>query len=326
MTYSTPCAAVSLTTKVRFDQMTTFNVLPIVSWATVNFDWEQHMYGDGEPEMDCSKYGLAVCSKHWQTKGILNNDFQTRFGLDNDPAMVLAQTAGLQTGTIPYLVHEGVGSFNSTCYQRPDLTSKNASNPSPYCNLWIVKSYWASVIVHEVRPSPVGCDPNSYGPHNLSACWIPGSPDGKFKGTPGAFNVPGILWDHGYSDPSCDVYRYYEPGMPAEITGTSSVYPLLVRCPTSQHSSSAGSWPGRRLQTGPDWPQRGAGRVLAIFSSFTPVAKGGDNVKVQLDSSALGLRSGANATDAITQEAISLSGGVLSFWLNAHDFRMITIE
>ena len=108
MTYSTPCTAVSLTTKVRFDQMTTFNVLPIVSWATVNFDCEQHMYGDGEPEMDCSKYGLAVCSKHWQTKGILNNDFQTRFGLDNDPAMVLAQTAGLQTGTIPYLVHEGV--------------------------------------------------------------------------------------------------------------------------------------------------------------------------------------------------------------------------
>ena len=69
----------------------------------------------------------------------------------------------------------------------------------------------------------------------------------------------------------------------------------------------------------------GAGRVLAIFSSFTPVAKGGDNVKVQLDSSALGLRSGANATDAITQEVIPLSGGVLSFWLNAHDFRMITI-
>ena len=57
---------VSLITKVRFDQMTTFNVLPIVSWATVNFDWEQHMYGDGEPEMDCSKYGLEVCSKHWQ--------------------------------------------------------------------------------------------------------------------------------------------------------------------------------------------------------------------------------------------------------------------
>ena len=288
--------------------MTTFNVLPIVSWATVNFDWEQHMYGDGEPEMDCTKYGLEVCAKHWQGRSILNNDFQTRFGLDNDPSMVLAQTAGLQTGTIPYLVHEGVGSFNNTCYQRPDLNSKNISNPSPYCNLWITKSYWASVIVHEVRPSPVGCAPDN-GPHNLSDCWIPPSPDGKFKGTPGAFNIPTILWENGYSDPRCDVYRYWEPGLPVSIAGTSSVFPLLVRCPT-----------------GRDWPTRGRGRVLAIFSSFTPVVNGGENVKAQLDMKALGLRHGASAKDAITQEAVLLSGDVLSFWLNAHDFRMIVVE
>ena len=33
--------------------MTTFNVLPIVSWATVNMDWEQHIFGDGTEFADC---------------------------------------------------------------------------------------------------------------------------------------------------------------------------------------------------------------------------------------------------------------------------------
>ena len=72
--------------------MTTFNVLPIVSWATVNMDWEQHIFGDGTEFADCKKYGLDECTPHRFGRAILNNDFQTRFGLDGDPAMVLAQS------------------------------------------------------------------------------------------------------------------------------------------------------------------------------------------------------------------------------------------
>ena len=45
--------------------MTSVNVVPVVGWATVNYDWEWHMAGDGQPEMDCSKYGLDVCLPHW---------------------------------------------------------------------------------------------------------------------------------------------------------------------------------------------------------------------------------------------------------------------
>ena len=141
-------------------------------------------------------------------------------------------------------------------------------------------------------------------------CWIPGSPDGRFKPTPGAFNVPEILFAHGYADPSCDVYRYWEMGLPISISGAPYVYPLLVRCPISS-----------------GWPQRGPGRVLAIFSSFTPVASAGDHVIVQLNQTALGLRRGARATDAITRENVNISAdGTLSFWLNAHDFRLIAVK
>ena len=47
----------------------------------------------------------------------------------------------------------------------------------------------------------------------------------------------------------------------------------------------------------------------------------------QLNRTALGIRRGANATDAITREAIPISsGGALDFWLNSHDFRMIEVE
>ena len=237
--------------------------------------------------------------------------------------MVLAQTAGLQTGTIPYIVPDGQPqSFNNTCNQRPDLSSSNTTHdPRSLCNLWIVKTHFAVTLVHEVRPmGGTGCQPSDDrgGPrsttaeYNLTAerCWIPGSPDGKFKATPGAYNVPEILFRHGYADPHCDVYRYWERPLPVSMPNNPDVYPLLVRCPT-----------------GPDWPQRGQGRVLAIFSSFTPIASGGDHVKAQLDRAALGVRRQANATDAITLEPVGMSdGGELSFQLNSHDFRMIIIE
>ena len=160
--------------------------------------------------------------------------------------------------------------------------------------------------MHEVRPGSGGCSPDD-GPNNLTGCWIPGSPDGKFKATPGPFDVPAKLWHFGYADPRCDVYRYWEQEMPVTTSGAPFVFPLLIRCPT-----------------GPDWPRRGPGRVLAIFSSF---AKQGGQVTAQLNRTALGIRRGANATDAITREAITISsGGALDFWLNSHDFRMVEVE
>jgi hypothetical protein len=35
-------------------------VLPIIGWATINYDWEERMAGDGAPEMDCSKCLLLL--------------------------------------------------------------------------------------------------------------------------------------------------------------------------------------------------------------------------------------------------------------------------
>ena len=59
--------------------MTTVNVVPIVGWATVNYDWEFRMAGDGAPQMDCSKFGLDVCLPHWTAGNFIRNqDFQVR--------------------------------------------------------------------------------------------------------------------------------------------------------------------------------------------------------------------------------------------------------
>ena len=102
--------------------------------------------------MDCSKYGLDVCLPHWTAgNSICNNDFQVRFGIDNgDTGVILAQTAGLQTGTVPYAVGEATGPFNGSCTQRPDLAPSS-------CALWIGKTDWATCLVHKVRPGGFGC-------------------------------------------------------------------------------------------------------------------------------------------------------------------------
>ena len=72
------------------------------------------------------------------------------------------------------------------------------------CNLWISKTHWAQTIVHEIRPGNYMCDsgPNA----NLSLNMIPGD-GGKFKPTPGPFNVTNVMMDFGYMDEDCDVYR-----------------------------------------------------------------------------------------------------------------------
>ena len=139
---------------------------------------------------------------------------------------------------------------------------------------------------------------------------IPGSPDNKFKPTPGPFNVVPIMIEHGYDDPRCDVYRYWEPPVPVNISGSAtSVYPLVVRCPVNLDAL--------------EFPNRGPGRVLAIFSSFGKV---GGQVQAQMNQTELGIQTGAKATDAISREPIQITtDGLLSVWLNSHDFRIVSI-
>lgn len=188
-----------------------------------------------------------------------------------------------------------------------------------FCQNWIIKTHFAVTIVHEVRPGGNGCQPNSdihspkqHDEYNLTyeQCMIPGSPDNKFKPTPGPFNVVPIMIEHGYDDPRCDVYRYWEPPVPVNISGTAtSVYPLVVRCPVNLDAL--------------EFPNRGPGRVLAIFSSFGKV---GGQVQAQMNQTELGIQTGAKATDAISREPIQITAdGLLSFWLNSHDFRMVSI-
>ena len=208
--------------------------------------------------------------------------------------MILAQTAGLQTGTVPYAVGEGIGSFNGSCFQRPDLDPHN-------CELWIEKTHWATCLPHEVRPGGFGC-----GGNNLTKCTIPGSPDGEYQQTPAAFNVSHIMFAYGYADPTCDVYRFWEMPFPVHMNHKASnakgVKPLLVRC------------------------KQGGGktRVLAIFASF---GKGGQ-VEAQLNLTELELHKGASASDPQDPRRNVTFGtdGELSFWLNRHDFRMVVVE
>ena len=208
--------------------------------------------------------------------------------------MILAQTAGLQTGTVPYAVTEGIGAFNGSCFQRPDLDPRS-------CGLWIEKTHWATCLPHEVRPGGFGC-----GGNNLSKCTIPGSPDGMYKQTPAAFNVSHIMFAYGYADPRCDVYRFWERPFPVQMkrkaTNAHGVKPLIVRCKG----------------------QGEAARVLAIFASFGQ----GGQLDAKLNQTELGLRMDANAFDPQdpSRKVTIGAGGELSFWLNRHDFRMVVVE
>ena len=166
--------------------MTSVNLLPVMGWASVNFDWEE--LEDG---------------------AIRNSDFQTRFQLGcdatgehcTDTNMVLAQSAGLQSGTIPFVVGEGCTPIGK-CVSRSDLSAID-------CGRWIRKTHYAMALVHEVRPSCYQCGPQGgcwgadtpSGCQNLSSCTIPGSPDGAHKPTPAVFNVTSTMIGYGYSDP-----------------------------------------------------------------------------------------------------------------------------
>ena len=45
-----------------------------LGWATVNYDWEFHMMGDGAEQMDCTHFGLDICLPHWSTGSIKVRD------------------------------------------------------------------------------------------------------------------------------------------------------------------------------------------------------------------------------------------------------------
>ena len=108
--------------------MTSVNIVPVVGWASVNYDWEDHLSGDGSKYADCSKYPRSVCIPHWMNGNqIWSMDYQDRFGLNGDTAMILAQSVGLQTGTVPYAVGESINCWNNTCDSRPDLVVDNVT-------------------------------------------------------------------------------------------------------------------------------------------------------------------------------------------------------
>ena len=81
---------------VLWPHMSTFNVLPIIGWATINYDWEERMAGDGAPEMDCSKCLLLLA---------LGCMHPTRSSLTRLKSAVAAQastgwTSAFHTGTM----------------------------------------------------------------------------------------------------------------------------------------------------------------------------------------------------------------------------------
>lgn len=301
---------------VLWPHMTTFNVLPIIGWATINYDWEWHMAGDGADEMNCKKYGLNECLPHWSNgNSIMNNDYQARFsvgcaapgrvrdGTDcTDTNVILAQTSGLQTGTIPYAVSEGTSSFNGTCSQRPDLGKAD-------CDHWIAKTHLALALPHEVRPARLD---NCQIDQNRSACMIPGSPDNYFQPTPAPAKVTQLLRQFGYDDPGCDIFRFWESDIETALQWTGPLLrPLLVNCRGAANASTS--------------PHSIAVRdaALILFASFGPSG----TVNFRLNHTTLGLRPGAVAADAVTNETfVASSGGNFSFWLNQHDYRFVIVK
>jgi hypothetical protein len=63
--------------------------------------------------------------------------------------------------------------------------------------------------------------------------------------------------------------------------------------------------------------------ALILFASFGPSG----TVNFRLNHTTLGLRPGAVAADAVTNETfVASSGGNFSFWLNQHDYRFVIVK
>jgi hypothetical protein len=195
--------------------MTNCNLIPILSWASVNLDWEWHML-DGLEEDDCQTRNGFGCDNKGQHC--------------NDTSLILAQTTGMQAGTVGIAIGSGYTGSDG-CRSRPDLRGKD-------CAAWLIRTVFATAIPHEVRPSGWAWQPK-----------IPASPDGEFVETKTSDNVTEIFDGFGYADPRCDVYRFWEADFPIATSGAVTL-PLVIRCPASGGGLSA--------------------RVLVFFGSFGP--------------------------------------------------------
>ena len=182
-----------------------------------------------------------------------------------------------------------------TCIQRPDLGKKD-------CDRWIAKTHLALALPHEVRPARLDNCPID---ENRSSCMIPGSPDGRFLPTPATAKVTETLRRFGYDDPACDVYTFWEDlGEVLQWSGPL-LRPLLVNCQSTSARSVA-------VQN----------HALILFASFGPSG----TVSFRPNRTALGLRNGAVAADAVTNETLAAApGGNFSLWLNQHDYRLVAV-
>ena len=131
-------------------------------------------------------------------------------------------------------------------------------------------------------------------------------PDGSFDETPTTNNVSTVLDLHGYADPRCDIYRFWEEHFPIQSYG-ATVLPLVVHCPASALSS-----------------QGADGHVLIFFGSFGPTATVNFRLspslwKVEATTTALNVESG----DAIQRVG---SSDNFTFNLDKHSFKMVMVK
>ena len=189
---------------VLYNHMTNVNVIPWLSWASINLDWESHDHNGLEHEDYQTRFGVG-CDEHGQQC--------------NDTSLIMAESMGLQAGNIPTVLDESKA--DPKCGSRPDLDENS-------CMAWLARTQWATCIPHEIRPW------SSSDTRNASAR-IPASPDGEYEATPLVGSVAGLLESYGYGDPTCDVYRFWEEGFPVETSGPR-VLSLVIRCPVLDHA------------------------------------------------------------------------------------------
>ena len=162
---------------------------------------------------------------------------------------------------------------------------------------------------------------------------IPASPDGEYMATVDVSTVVDVLLDAGYSDPRCDVYRFWEHPFPLKIRHPIQEHAtksLLVRCPAptapARSESRAARSSSATLQLG-----EGGARVLVFIGSFGPRT----TVEFELNATMLGLSPNATATDAETSESVqciprneSSASESIAFAarLDRHSYRMILVS
>lgn len=99
-------------TPLAWIHMTNVNVVPMLSFATVTFDWEWR---------DLGPFALR--------------DVQSRLGIDRDPSLVLAQSLGLQAGLVP---------VSCSRYSPP-------ANDQGITRDWLMRTALATCLPHEIR-------------------------------------------------------------------------------------------------------------------------------------------------------------------------------